>query len=83
MEVFDLIKLGVDNFARMLLPLETDHEEEHDEQEPKYAECAISAELGQGVDDEDLSPGVVDSFFLFPIDQENLYLQFFGLFDKN
>lgn len=82
MEVFDLVKLGVDDFPSVLLPLEADHEEEHDEQQPKHAECAISAELGQGVDHEDFSPGVVDGFFLFRIDQKDLYLQFVGLFDE-
>jgi hypothetical protein len=53
-EILDLVQRRVDNFARVLLPLEATEKKEGNNQNPEDTECAIGAEIGKGVDCKDL-----------------------------
>lgn len=53
MEILDLIQRGVDNFARVLLPLEATEKKEGNNENPEDTECAVGAEIGKRVDCKD------------------------------
>jgi hypothetical protein len=49
-EILDLVQRGVDNFARVLLPLEATEKEKGNNENPEDTECAVGAEIGKRVD---------------------------------
>jgi hypothetical protein len=54
-KILDLVQRGVDNFPRVLLPLEATEKEEGNNENPEDTECAVCAEIGKRVDCKYLS----------------------------
>ena len=81
-EVVDGGQVGVSDLGGVRLPVQP-HQPEHDhEQKPEHRDGAMRVELSQTVNDEDLSPGVLE-LALLPVDHEDLHVELVFLVDQH
>lgn len=67
----------------MLLPVKTCDKEKHDKHDPKGWKCSVNRKLSKWVDNEDLSPRIIERRQSFFVNHENLYFEFIQLVNKH